>query len=930
MAREVVSTEVADDSSEYITRKMSIDKNLRRVGWVRGKDWSEEVELQGMPNASGTGYADYVLWGDDGKPLAVVEAKRFSKEPEYGRHQAKLYADLLECRYHRRPIIFLSNGYTNYIWDDLHYPERKVSGIYSKSDLEKLMSLESNRSKILRDCVVDDNITNRYYQKTAIRAVCTSFETGRRRALLVMATGSGKTRTTVSLVQILLSKGWIKNVLFLADRTTLVRQAKKAFVNSLPDLSVTNICESKHDSRARCVLSTYQTMINLIDTEKDEDGRLVFTPGHFDLIITDEAHRSIYNRYGSIFEYFDSLLLGLTATPKDEVDRNTYGLFGLPKGEPTYAYELSQAIKDGYLVDYYSIETKLKFMEEGILYMDLTEEERESYEEHFLDPDGLLPEMKSSSELNEWIFNHDTIVKVLDILMKQGHKIDYGSKIGKTIIFAKNHRHAEKIREVFDQQYPHLLGQCQVIDNKINYADDLIDNHFKIPDRNPMIAVSVDMLDTGIDVPEILNLVFFKKVYSKSKFWQMIGRGTRLCNGLLDGEDKKDFYIFDFCSNFEFFNVNPKGRDGDTGSTIQSRIFMLKVKLIWKLNDIFSISEESEAFRKELVGDTVAKITELNRDSFAVSPHLRCIDLFSKPERFGMLTEDDIHYLEQEVAGLIEPYTDGDVFAVSFDSLMYFIEFAKLTDYPRSWPYKEARKRVSSLTNVNVPDVTSHKETISRFVQDGYLEGCSYLEIDELRKELRDIMHYMPEGKKAIHDTDFRDTILSMEINDSNIQDMGLQNYRDKAELYIRKHKDEDVIKKLHTNEPLTEKDVSRLESILWSELGTEDEYRSVFGNKPLGVLVREIVGLDMSAAKEAFSSFINETSMTNEQYYFINQIVEYVAKNGVIEDMSVLMSSPFTDRGSIVDLFGSDMDSWIRIKGVIDSINRNAEIAVQ
>ena len=403
------------DLSEYKTRKIYIDFMLEDAGWREGRDWLNEVELPGMPNRSEVGFADYVLYGDDGRPLAVVEAKRTCVDVSKGRQQAKLYADLLEKKYGRRPVIFLTNGFETHI-DDNRYPERKCACIYSKRDLEKLFNLQTLRTS-LKNITVNKSIAGRYYQESAVKAVCNSFgEKNRRKALLVMATGSGKTRTVIALCDVLLQHGWVKNILFLADRNSLVTQAKRSFVNLLPDLSVTNLCEEKDNYTAHCVFSTYQTMMNCIDSVKDEDGKL-FTCGHFDLVICDEAHRSIYNRYRDIFNYFDAPLVGLTATPKDEIDKNTYEVFELENGVPTYGYELAQAVKDGYLVDFMSVETKLKFIEQGIVYDDLSDEDKAAYEDTFEDENGRLPERIGSSALNEWIFNEDTIKEVLHVLM---------------------------------------------------------------------------------------------------------------------------------------------------------------------------------------------------------------------------------------------------------------------------------------------------------------------------------------------------------------------------------------------------------------------------------------------------------------------------------------------------------------------------------
>ena len=330
--------------TEYKTRKLYIDAMLEDAGWIEGKNWLNEYEIPGMPNKSEVGYADYVLLGDDGRVLAVIEAKRTCVDVAKGRQQAKLYADLIEQRQGCRPVVFLTNGFETRIVDN-QYPERRVASIYSKRDLEKLFNLQRMRAS-LKNIVVDKHIAGRYYQEAAIKAVCDSFgQKNRRKALLVMATGSGKTRTVIALVKVLLEQGWVKNILFLADRNSLVTQAKRNFVNLLPDLSVTNLCEEKDNYAAHGVFSTYQTMMNCIDAVQDEEGKL-FSVGHFDLVICDEAHRSIYNKYKDIFTYFDAPLVGLTATPKDEIDKNTYEVFELQSGVPTYGYELAQAVKE--------------------------------------------------------------------------------------------------------------------------------------------------------------------------------------------------------------------------------------------------------------------------------------------------------------------------------------------------------------------------------------------------------------------------------------------------------------------------------------------------------------------------------------------------------------------------------------------------------
>lgn len=910
------------DLSEYETRKIYIDAMLMDAGWTEGSDWINEVELPGMPNKSEVGFADYVLYDNSFKPLAVIEAKRTCVDVSKGRKQANLYADILEKKYHRRPCIFLTNGFDTRIIDG-QYPERKVACIYSKADLEKMFNLRRMRTS-LAHVSVDKTIAGRYYQEAAVKAVCDSFDKkNRRKALLVMATGSGKTRTVIALCQVLLDAGWIKNILFLADRNSLVTQAKRAFVNNYPSLSVTNLCEEKDNYTAHCVFSTYQTMMNCIDSVKVENQKL-FTSGHFDIVICDEAHRSIYNKYKDIFNYFDAPLVGLTATPKDDIDRNTYEIFDLEQGVPTYGYELAQAVKDGYLVDFLSVETKLKFIEQGIVYAELSDEEKAIYESTFEMEDGEVPESISSSALNSWIFNADTIRQVLHAVMTDGIKIDYGQKLGKTIVFAKNHDHAEKIFEIFNKEYPNLNGFAQVIDNRINYAQKLIDD-FSEPNKLPQIAISVDMLDTGIDVPEVLNLVFFKKVMSYAKFWQMIGRGTRLCPGLIDGGDKSKFYIFDFCGNFEFFRMG-KGRPTANLMALQGAIFCLQFEIAYKLQELEYQIDHLVDYRNSLVDTMSEKVRELPRDNFAVKQHLKYVDQYSTKENYQTLTYEDTLVVKEEVAPYILPETD-EVSALRFDALMYGIELAYLVGKKYSKARRDLFKRVSGIAGVaNIPEITVQSELIDKILHTDYVDTCGINEFEEIREKLRGLMKYIPHTKLR-YDTNFRDDILDVTWHEAELENDDLKNYKAKAEYYIREHQDNAVIKKLKTNIPLTNEDIGVLEKVLWSEIGTREDYEHEYGEKPLGELVREIVGLDMNAAKAAFSEYLDGANLDSRQIYFVNQIVEYIVHNGMMKDLSVLQESPFTDQGSVVELF-EDMNVWLGIRNVIERINANAVVA--
>ena len=677
-----------EDLSEFQTRKIYIDVELKFMGWKfdgTDADVQEEYPVQGMAGVVGQmGYCDYVLFGKDGLPLAVIEAKRTSKDPNIGRKQAVLYADCLERKFGRRPMMFTTNGFETYFWDDQSGPQRKVSGVFSKEDLQKLMNRRAERQD-LTSIPIDDKITDRYYQKEAIRAVCAQIEQGFRKHLLVMATGTGKTRTASSLTDVLSRGKWITNVLFLADRTALVKQAKDDFKRYLPDMSLCNLCSNKDDRNARIVFSTYPTILNAIDDTKSKDGRQLFTPAHFNLIIIDESHRSIFKKYRAIFEYFDALMVGLTATPKTDVDRNTYDFFEMEHGVPTYAYDYETAVyQDHVLVPYYNYEVKTKFLDEGITYDDLSDEDKERYEDDFIE-DGMMPDFIPSAALNKFVFNEKTVDTVLQDLMERGIKVAGGDRLGKTIIFAQNKRHAEFILERFNKLYPQYHGSfAQRVTCDDSYAQTIIDD-FKQPEKEPHIAVSVDMMDTGIDVPECVNLVFFKKVRSKAKFWQMIGRGTRLCKGLpcvdqIDGvyTDKRRFLIFDYCGNFEYFREHKEGYEARETKALSENIFGKQIKIVMALQESAFAGENYQAWRNELVKTCHKQVTALNPELISVKLRMQFVEKYKKQDAFLSISEGDKGELLTQIAPLVRS-EETDEFAKRFDNFMY-----GLTSMPKS------------------------------------------------------------------------------------------------------------------------------------------------------------------------------------------------------------------------------------------------------
>lgn len=912
-----------DEVSEFETRKRYINIELKLAGWEFGKDIGEEIEVQGMPNQSGVGYVDYVLYGENGKPLAVVEAKRTSKDPKIGQQQAKLYADCLEKRYSQRPVIFLTNGFDMYIWDD--YSDRKVYGFYKKSELQLMIDRRKSK-KSLSSVTINDEISNRYYQKEAIRAVCEALENKQRKTLLVCATGTGKTRIAISIVDVLSRHNWIKNILFLADRKALVKQAKKSFTKLLPNLALCNLLDSKDSPEdARMIFSTYPTMMNAIDDTKSKDGKRLFTPGHFDLIIIDESHRSIYKKYKSIFDYFDSYLMGLTATPKDEIDKNTYSVFDMENGVPTYAYEYNKAVEDGYLVDYTSIEFKTKIMEDGIKYDELSDEEKEEYENTFNDDESIGDEIGNNA-VNEWLFNSDTIDLVLNKLMTEGLKIEGEEKIGKTIIFAKNTKHARAIVERFNKLYPKYGGNfVKAVDYSINYVDSIIDD-FSDKNKLPQIAVSVDMLDTGIDIPEILNLVFFKKVRSKTKFWQMIGRGTRLCPDLLGVDmDKERFLIFDFCNNFEFFKFNPKGFEGNKTETLTEKLFNIKVSMVKELQDIKYIEGEYAELRKELLEELITSVKALNEDSYIVRMNLSYVHKYKNENVWSNIGAVAQNEIREYISPLITSYSDDEL-AKRFDVVMYNIQLAYLQNNNASKGIRHVMATAEKLSKLGtIPQIQQQKYTIEKAMTEDFWEDSDIFEVEEVRISLRELIKYLEKSSQKIYYTSFEDMIVAEDRNDSVYNANNLKNYKKKVEYYLNSHKDELAIFKLRNNKKITKQDVETLEEILLKQLGNCDDYKKEFGDTPVSQLVRRLVGLDREAANEAFSEFLNNKSFNTKQIHFVKLIVDYVVKNGFIEDNKVLMEDPFRTVGSIIDLFENHIEERNKLIKTINKIKENA-----
>lgn len=913
------------DISEFKTRKQYIDLDLEIAGWEFNSNIIEEDPVTEMPNTSGEGFVDYVLMGANGKPVGLVEAKKTSKDARVGQQQAKIYADCLEKKYGQRPVIFFSNGFDIFMWDDLNYPYRKVSGYYTQDELQLLIDRRTLK-KDLNHISIDDNITNRTYQQEAIKAFCEDLNNHQRKGLLVMATGTGKTRTAVSIVDVLTNNNWIKNVLFLADRAELVKQAKRAFNKLMPSLSTVNLLNEKENAEnARMVFSTYQTMMNAIDEVKTKNDKKLFTVGHFDLIIVDEAHRSIYKKYQAIFNYFDGYLLGLTATPRSDIDKNTYKIFELQDNVPTYSYEYEEAVASGFLVDYHTIECSTNFIERGIKYNELSDEDKESFEDTFADDEEITDTIEASN-INKWLFNSETIDKVLNLLMEKGLKVESNDKLGKTIIFAKNHKHALAIEERFNLLYPQYKGSfARVIDIHTNYHSSLIED-FSDCTKMPQIAISVDMLDTGIDIPEILNLVFFKDIKSKVKFLQMIGRGTRLCPDLFGwGKDKKEFYIFDACKNFEFFDQNPKGKESTLGMSLSQFIFELKVDILRELEKVEYLNDEDYIkYKNLLLEELVDIVNSLNTLKFDVKQRIKYVEKYKDVVNWNNLTDLAIKEIKDNLTSLIIS-NDNDESAKQFDRLMLSIELSKMLNMK----YEREADRLSHIGEgllglLNIPQVQVKNNDIKKIVEENYIEKSDIVEVDRIRASLRELIKYLPKRIRKDVYTDFNDDINIVEHDDRKIEQIELSDYKKKVNFYLKNHLDNEVINKIRNNEKISQDDINKLQNVLFNELNSNpEEYKLNYNDESLVLLVRKTVGLSKEAIDREFSKYINENELNVEQTRFINLIKNYIMKNGVI-DKKILNEDPFANYGGILQLFDGQMNLIQILIAIIDLINLN------
>lgn len=880
------------DLNEEQTRKILIDIALKDSGWdVNNKELVElEFPLTDHKEPGKKGRVDYVLFNKKKEPIAVIEAKKTAVDPIIGRQQAVEYANTIERDYKIRPIVFYTNGYEIYMWDDKYSEPRQIWGFYSLEDLEELF-FKHKYKKDLNKVEIDKNIAGRPYQIEGIKRVYEKYSNGFRKALLVMATGTGKTRTVIALTKGMVESNNAKRVLFLADRDELVKQAKEdknSFKTYMPEqISCRFTGKNSANREATLYFSTYQTMINYYSK---------FSVGFFDLIICDESHRSIYKTYRDILEYFDSNIIGLTATPVDFIERNTFDLFNCGAEDPTFNFSVDQAWNHipPYLIEPRVVDATTDFLRKGIKYSQMTEEQRQQVDEEGYNGEDIEYEKDA---LEKKVTNKDTNRYILRTLMDNGIKV--GDHLGKTIIFAKSKGHANLLDSLFNELYPQYKGKMTaVIYSGIKDKERLIED-FK-NENFPRIAISVDLLDTGIDVPGIVNLVFAKPIYSKVKFWQMIGRGTRRCDNLFgDGEDKSEFVIFDSYKNFEFFEMNPKGFVPKP----QKTSMQVRFEVMCKLLEVYK-SKKEVAIVSDFIEKLKSDIEELPIESIEIKKNRKKIEQVKKEEYWSHLSEDFIKKLKVEIAPLIqwiEAKDNSD--AIAFDNSIYRIMQYFESDDKNSL-IREINTTMEKLAKLklNINQFDGKRELVKSLLDPLGWDNLSYKKLEQIRVDLRDLMKH--KGAEAGHFVvfDIKDTggVMKEISAGSVLYGANMEPYEKRVKLAIEsKLSDQIVIHKIRKGEKLSKTEIEGIYSIFGEDFVYSIDELSTntsIDKEDIVGIIRKFVGVDEVELNKIFEEFIqsHHNKMNATQINTLEIIKNDIAKNKGIS-FAALFTAPYT-----------------------------------
>jgi type I restriction enzyme R subunit len=893
-------------TTETETRQFYIDSQLFRCGWEKSSfNLIDEFLLSGYSSYEQGDikeFVDYVLFDQAGKPIAIVEAKKTSRDPLAGKRQASDYADRINEKFGIEPFIFLSNGMQTWFWDRQNYPLRVVSGFFTLADLTRLDYQRKNR-KSFSAIKHNKSIINRLYQVEAVKRVTEAIEQGRRKFLLVMATGTGKTRTAIALIDVLMRSNWVKQVLFLADRRELVKQALGDFKEHLPNQTRSRVEGGDIDLTANIHVATYPSMMQAYQH---------LSPGFYDLIIADESHRSIYNRYKTLFDYFDAMQLGLTATPTDYIDHNTFELFESPDGLPTFYYPYEQAIGEEYLAQYRVLEALTNFQIQGIKAGQLPSEFQKQLEEQGID----LSEVNfEGSELERQVTNTGTNDAIVQEFMAKCRRDASGTLPAKTIIFAMSHRHAVELWKSFNRLYPDLQrrGMVEIIDSHMERAEKTLDD-FKYREM-PRIAISVDMLDTGIDIPSLQNLVFAKPVYSQVKFWQMIGRGTRRWVNPQTGETKTDFLIIDFWNNFAYFNMNPEGEVANPTEALPVRLFRTRLE---KLVLLRGLGEQYYADQTVLqLQDMLGK---LPNDNINIRPFETELNELAQSATWSNLSQDQYEHLSKAIAPLLRYQPDVNFGEMLFEARTERLTVAWLTgDTNQTEQLREQITQDIKSLPQTLKSVQAQVEKIAWVNSDGFWEHLDYNRLQDLQVTFTPLMRYRQQQKREMVQLHLPDRIVTRKwiVYGPSGEGAFAESYREQVEALVKDMADSHpTMNKLRRGEQLVQSDIEVLSNLLnQADLFiTEDILKQVYERPDATItdFLQHILGLSRLPSREeqiknAFEEFIaNHPYFNSTQVNFLRVVRSAVLRRAKLSTRD-LEKPPFTNVGRVSELFSED-----------------------
>lgn len=901
--------------NEAKTRKEIIDKRLQVAGW-NVNDFTQVVEefdidvqvrsevQEPKTKYSGHQFSDYVLLGKDGKPLAVIEAKKSAVDANIGKEQAKQYCTNIQAQHGGElPFCFYTNGHDIFFWDLGNYPPKKVYGFPTRDDLERYQYIRKARKSLASE-LINTSIAGRDYQIASIRAVMEAVEKRKRKFLLVMATGTGKTRTCIALVDALMKGGWAERVLFLVDRIALRDQTVTAFKEHLPNEPVwPKQGEKEITTDRRIYVSTYPTMLNVIRDEKN-----ALSPHFFDLIIVDESHRSIYNTYQEILEYFNTITLGLTATPTDVIDHNTFKLFECEEGLPTFAYSYEEAVNNmpPYLSNFQVIKIKTKFQEEGINKRTISLQDQKQL---ILDGKEVAEINYEGTDLEKKVINTGTNALIIREFMEECIKDPNGVLPGKTIFFCATKTHARRMEELFDAFYPEYKGELAkvlVSDDPRVYGKGGLLDQFTHNDM-PRIAISVDMLDTGIDVRELVNLVFAKPVFSYTKFWQMIGRGTRLLEPTKMKPwctHKDNFLILDCWDNFDYFKLNPRGKEANTTLPLPLRLFGLRLDKIEKAQELTKteiVASETAKLRKQ--------ITTLPNNSIVILDAKHELQRLDDDNFWNNLTSDKLDFLRSVVKPLFKTVSDVDFKAMRFEKDILEVSLAHLSDEKEKFEVlKDSVIEVIGQLPLSINSVAKESDIIRQSQTNNYWATITEEKFEALTNKLAPLIkHIETIVQLGPAKFNFKDELYAKEYVEFGPEHeaLSIAKYKELVEQKINELVSESpILQKLKQEQEISKEEAEQLAEALHDEHPhiTVDLLRRVYHHRKAQLVqfIKHILGIQAletfpETVSNAFNEFIKaHTYLTTRQLQFLDLLKKYILDKGELSKRN-LIESPFT-----------------------------------